>query len=126
MRDKKTRRRFYLHPKSLCETSYVGEGTRLWAFSHVLEGARIGKDVNLCDHTFVEGDVSIGDRVTVKSFVALWNGVRLEDDCFVGPGVVFANDKYPRSKMRPKVFLKTHVRRGASLGSGAVILGALK
>ncbi len=113
---------FFVHPHGLCESDQVGEGTRVWAFAHVLPGARIGIDCNICDHVLVENDVVVGDRVTVKSGVQLWDGVRLADDVFVGPNVTFTNDRFPRSKQYPDEFLQTVVAEGASIGGGAVIL----
>lgn len=114
--------KFYVHPYGICESPDVGEGTRIWAFAHILPSARIGRDCNICDHVFIENDVIVGDRVTIKSGVQLWDGVRLEDDVFVGPNATFTNDRFPRSKRYPKSFLETLVERGASIGAGAVIL----
>lgn len=107
------------------ETDAVGGGTRIWAFAHVLPGATIGSDCNVCDHVFIENDVRVGDRVTIKSGVQLWDGVTLEDDVFIGPNVTFSNDLFPRSRQRPAAFLKTVVRRGASIGANATILPGL-
>src|SRR5919108_2287786 len=84
----------FLHANALCESSAVGAGTRVWAFAHVLPGAQVGRDCNVCDHVFVENDVVVGDRVTIKSGVQLWDGVRLEDDVFVGPNATFTNDPF--------------------------------
>lgn len=112
----------FIHPQALCEASEVGEGTRIWAFAHVLPGARIGRDCNLCDGVFVENDVVVGDRVTVKCGVQLWDGVRLHDDVFVGPNATFSNDAFPRSRQRPERFLQTVVERGASIGANATLL----
>lgn len=112
----------FVHPNALCESSQVGDGTRVWAFAHVLPGARIGSDCNICDHVFVENDVVIGDRVTLKCGVQLWDGIRLEDDVFVGPNATFTNDIFPRSKEYPEAFGKTIVRKGASIGANATIL----
>src|SRR6185437_9045758 len=112
----------FIHPQALCETSEVGDGTRIWAFAHVLSGAVVGRDCNLCDGVFVEGDVRIGDRVTVKCGVQLWDGVTLEDDVFVGPNATFTNDAFPRSRQKPAAFLRTTVERGASIGANATIL----
>ena len=114
--------KFFLHPQALCESSTIGEGTRIWAFAHVLPDARIGADCNICDGVFVENDVVVGDRVTVKCGVQLWDGVRLEDDVFVGPNATFTNDPFPRSRQRPKSFPVTTVERGASIGANATIL----
>ena len=111
-----------IHPQALCESPHIGEGTRVWAFVHVLPGARIGADCNLCDGVFVENDVIVGDRVTVKCGVQLWDGVRLEDDVFVGPNATFSNDRFPRSRQRPSAFLETIVRKGASIGANATIV----
>ena len=113
---------YFLHPQGICESENVGEGTRVWAFAHVLPGARIGADCNICDHVFVENDVRVGDRVTVKSGVQLWDGVTLEDDVFVGPNVTFTNDPFPRSRVMPEQFARTLIRRGASLGANCTIL----
>lgn len=116
----------FVHPQGICESSTVGDGTRVWAFAHVLPGAVIGADCNLCDHVFVENDVVVGDRVTVKSGVQLWDGVRLGDDVFVGPNVTFTNDRFPRSKQYPEQFLQTQVGDGASLGAGSVVLPGVR
>ena len=116
----------YVHPQGICESGKVGEGTRVWAFAHVLPGARIGADCNICDHVFVENDVVIGDRVTIKCGVQVWDGVRLADDVFVGPNVTFTNDPMPRSKIYPEKFATTVVAQGASLGGGSVILPGVR
>jgi UDP-2-acetamido-3-amino-2,3-dideoxy-glucuronate N-acetyltransferase len=112
----------YMHPQALCESKSVGARTRVWAFAHVLPGARIGADCNICDHTFIENDVVIGDRVTVKCGVQLWDGLRVEDDVFIGPNATFANDPFPRSRRRPAQFAQTVLKKGASIGANATIL----
>ncbi|WP_040338451.1 WxcM-like domain-containing protein [Candidatus Blastococcus massiliensis] len=113
---------YFVHDMGLCESSDIGEGTRIWAFAHVLPGARLGADVNICDNVYVENDVVVGDRVTVKCGVQLWDGVRLSDDVFVGPNVTFTNDPFPRSKAYPEKFAQTVVGPGASLGANCTIL----
>ena len=100
----------------------IGPRTRVWQFCVVMDGAMIGADCNLNAHTLVEGGAKLGDRVTLKCGVYVWDGVTLEDDVFVGPNAVFTNDKAPRSRVRPDVFAKTYVGRGASIGGNAVIL----
>lgn len=117
---------YFVHPKGICETSSVGNGTTIWAFTHVLPGAKIGSNVNLNDHVFVENDVIVGDRVTVKSGVQLWDGIELHDDVFVGPNVTFTNDRFPRSKQYPESFPRTVVENGASIGGGAVVLPGIR
>ncbi len=112
---------FYIHDQALVETDEIGAGTRIWAFSHVMPGARIGEDCNICDHTYIEGDVIVGDRVTIKSGVYLWDGLRIEDDVFLGPHATFTNDPFPRSKQAFDCPTTT-IRCGASIGAGAIIL----
>jgi UDP-2-acetamido-3-amino-2,3-dideoxy-glucuronate N-acetyltransferase len=111
----------YIHERALVETESIGPGTRIWAFAHVMPGAVIGADCNVCDHTYVEGGVVLGDRVTIKSGVYLWDGMRIEDDVFIGPQATFTNDPFPRSR-QPFDGTLTTLRRGASIGAGAVIL----
>ncbi len=118
-------RETYRHPRSLVETDRVGQGTRIWAFAHVLPGAVIGADCNICDHVFIENDVQIGDRVTVKCGVQLWDGTVLEDDVFVGPNATFTNDSFPRSRQWLDEVLTTVVKAGATIGANATILPGL-
>jgi len=112
----------FVHPLGCCESSQIGVGTRVWAFAHVLPGARIGADCNICDHVFIENDVVVGDRVTVKCGVQLWDGLRVEDDVFIGPNATFTNDPFPRSRQYPEAFAQTTIGRGASIGANATIL----
>lgn len=119
------------HPKSIVESSAVGSGTRVWAFAHVMDGAVIGSDCNIGEHVFVEDGAVLGDRVTVKNCVQVWEGVTLEDDVFVGPAVVFTNDRNPRSaraeavgkRYETKDWLEpVTVREGASIGANATVV----
>jgi acetyltransferase-like isoleucine patch superfamily enzyme/dTDP-4-dehydrorhamnose 3,5-epimerase-like enzyme len=112
----------FIHPQAICESEHIGDGTRIWAFAHVLPNAVIGKDCNICDGVFVENDVQVGDRVTVKCGVQLWDGVRLADDVFVGPNATFTNDRLPRSRQYPAAFEPTLVNQGASVGANATLL----
>lgn len=112
----------FVHERGICESTAVGEGTRVWAFAHILPGATIGRNCNICDHVFIENDVIVGDDVTIKCGVQLWDGVRLQDNVFVGPNATFTNDKFPRSKQYPDKFLITTVESGASIGANATIL----
>ncbi|MGH8109063.1 MAG: WxcM-like domain-containing protein [Arenimonas sp.] len=114
--------KYFVHPNALCESDTIGDGTKIWAFAHVLPGAKIGADCNICDGVFIEGDVVVGNRTTIKCGVQLWNGVRLADDVFVGPNATFTNDIFPRSKKYPEKFLETIVQSGASIGANATIL----
>ena len=112
----------FIHAQALVESQEIGEGTRIWAFAHILDGCKIGRDCNICDHTYIEGGVTLGDRVTLKSGIYLWDGVTCENDVFLGPNVVFTNDLYPRSKQHLDKFVPTLVREGASIGANATIL----
>ncbi len=114
-----------IHPTADVQSTRLGDGTSIWQFVVVLPGACIGCDCNVCAQVFIENDVVVGDRVTIKCGVQLWDGLRVEDDVFIGPNVTFTNDKHPRSKVYPEQFLTTRVGRGASIGGGAVILPGL-
>jgi UDP-2-acetamido-3-amino-2,3-dideoxy-glucuronate N-acetyltransferase len=115
---------FFVHGHAICEApaDQIGEGTRIWAFAHVLPKARLGRDCNVCDGVFIENDVVVGDRVTVKCGVQLWDGLTVEDDVFIGPNATFTNDIFPRSKSYPESFARTVLRRGCSIGANATIL----
>lgn len=112
----------FVHPSALCESTSIGERTRVWAFVHILPGAKVGEECNLCDNVFIENDVVIGNRVTIKCGVQVWDGIRLEDDVFVGPNATFTNDPFPRSGQHLDRYPSTVVRRGASIGANATIL----
>ena len=114
-----------IDPTADVKTVQIGSGTAIWQYCVVLEGARLGTDCNVNAHCFIENDVIIGNRVTVKCGVYIWDGIELEDDVFVGPNVTFTNDKYPRSKVHPDRFSKTVIKKGASIGAGAILLPGL-
>lgn len=126
---------FFQHPTALVEATAIGAGTRIWAFAHVLKGARIGRDCNIGDHAFIEGGARIGHQVTIKNGVAVWEGVTLRKNVFVGPNAVFTNDLSPRSprfapvaaRYRSKGWLsRTVVEQGASIGANATILCGIR
>ncbi|TAL17892.1 isomerase [bacterium] len=119
-------RSVFIHEKAIVEEgAQLGEGTRVWAFAHILPGAVVGAGCNICDHTFIENDVRVGDRVTVKSGVFIWDGVRIGDDVFIGPNVTFTNEKYPGRQNRPEKYVETVVEAQASVGANATILPGL-
>lgn len=111
-----------IHSTADVQSAQIGEGTSIWQYVVVLPKARIGRNCNVCAQVFIENDVVVGNRVTIKNGVQLWDGLRIEDDVFIGPNVTFTNDKFPRSKVWPESFLQTTIRQGASIGGGAVIL----
>jgi acetyltransferase-like isoleucine patch superfamily enzyme len=124
----------YIHPTAIVETHLIGEDTRIWAFTHVMGGVVIGARCNVGDHCFLESGAVVGDNVTIKNGNMLFEGITLEDGVFVGPHVFFTNDLYPRSPRLPQAQLRysdhawlkpTLVKRGASLGAGAVVLAGV-
>lgn len=125
----------FVHPTALLDVQEIGSGSRIWAYTHVMEGARIGKNCNIGGHCFIESGVSVGDNTTIKNGNMLWEGVTLEEGVFVGPQVIFTNDLRPRSPRLPQAkerylqkahwLVPTLVKQGASLGAGAVILAGV-
>ena len=115
-----------IHELADVQTLTIGEHTKVWQFSIILGGAKIGKFCNINCHTFIENEVVIGDNVTIKPGVYIWDGMVLEDNVMIGPNVTFTNDKFPRSKNTNYKLEKTVIRRGASVGAGAIILCGLE
>ena len=115
----------FIHTLADVLTDNIGEDTKVWQFVVILKDAKIGSNCNINSHCFIENDVVIGNNVTVKCGVYLWDGMRIENNVFIGPNVTFVNDKYPRSKKYPSKFQKTLIKKGASIGAGAIILGGL-
>lgn len=111
-----------IHTLSDVQSRNIGKNTNIWQFTVVLENAVIGEGCNICANCFIENDVVIGNRVTVKCGVQLWDGLRVEDDVFIGPNATFCNDKYPRSGNRNFKLLRTVIKKGASIGANATIL----
>ncbi len=111
-----------IHHLSDVQSANIGKNTNVWQFVVILKGAVIGENCNICANCFVENDVIVGNNVTVKCGVQLWDGVRLEDDVFVGPNATFCNDKFPKSHNKDFKLLQTIVKKGASIGANATIL----
>ncbi len=114
-----------IHPTAEVQTDQIGEDTQIWQFCVILRGAKIGSNCNINFNVFIENDVVIGNNVTIKSGVQLWDGLRVENNVFIGPNVNFTIDKYPRSKQYPEQFTQTIIKEGASIGAGAVILSGI-
>jgi acetyltransferase-like isoleucine patch superfamily enzyme len=114
----------FVHERGLCESDDVGDGTRVWAFAHVMAGARVGRDCNIGGGSFVEAGAVIGDGCVVKNGVQVWSGVTLGDAVFVGPNATFTNDPRPRAG-RPAggfVPVPTRVEDGATIGANATVV----
>lgn len=114
-----------IHKLSDVQTTNIGDNTNIWQFCVVLKNARIGNNCNINAGVLIENNVIIGNNVTIKSGVQIWDGITLEDNVFVGPNVTFTNDFTPRSKQYPKEFLKTTVKKGASIGANSTIIGGI-
>jgi UDP-2-acetamido-3-amino-2,3-dideoxy-glucuronate N-acetyltransferase len=116
-----------VHPSAECEPgAFVGEGSRIWRFSHVTSGARIGRAVSIGQGCFVAASAVIGDGVRIQNGVSIFDGVTLDEYVFCGPGVVFTNVLVPRVEYPASGnYLPTHVKRGASLGANATILSGI-
>ncbi|MEY2738280.1 MAG: hypothetical protein RL259_189 [Bacteroidota bacterium] len=114
-----------IHPLSDVQSKNIGENTTIWQFSIILQGAKIGNNCNINCHTFIENDVKIDNFVTIKSGVYLWDGIEIEDYVFIGPNVTFTNDIRPRSKQYPSKFQKILIKKNASIGAGAIIIGGI-
>ena len=101
----------------------LGPGTKVWHFSHVCAGARIGAGCSLGQNVFVGNDVVIGSGVKIQNNVSVYDAVTLEDDVFCGPSVVFTNVYNPRAAVsRKHEYLRTVVKRGATLGANCTIV----
>ena len=111
-----------IHKLADVQSENVGKDTNIWQYCVVVPGAIIGNNCNICSHCFIENDVVVGNNVTVKCGVQLWDGVRIEDDVFIGPNVTFCNDKYPKSRNKNWKKENVLVKKGASIGANATIL----
>lgn len=101
----------------------LGDGTKVWHFSHVCAGAVIGAGCSLGQNVFVANDVRVGNRCKIQNNVSLYDAVTLEDDVFCGPSMVFTNVMNPRAAVvRKAEYLPTLVRRGATLGANCTIV----
>lgn len=115
----------FIHPLADVQSKNIGDDTKIWQFTIVLPQAIIGKNCNINAHTFIENDVVIGNNVTVKCGVYLFDGMRIDDDVFIGPNATFVNDNHVRSKQYPETFLVTTLKKNASIGANATILGGV-
>jgi acetyltransferase-like isoleucine patch superfamily enzyme len=114
-----------IHPSAEVQSTNIGGNTIIWQYAIILKNAKIGNNCNINAHTFIENDVSIGNNVTVKCGVYLWDGLRVEDDVFIGPNATFTNDRYAKSRFPPDTFDKTVLMKGCSIGANATILPGL-
>jgi UDP-2-acetamido-3-amino-2,3-dideoxy-glucuronate N-acetyltransferase len=122
--EKKIERRYFSDPTAVVdEPCEIGEGTKIWHFSHVMANSSIGRKCVLGQNVNVASGVRIGDNVKIQNNVSLYTGVELEDDVFCGPSMVFTNVMTPRSHVnRKSAYQRTLVKRGASLGANSTIV----
>ncbi len=101
----------------------IGSGTKIWHFSHVMKGAIIGNECNIGQNVVISPGVTIGNNVRIQNNVSVYEGVVCEDDVFLGPSMVFTNVINPRSAVsRKHEYMKTLVKKGASIGANATIV----
>jgi UDP-2-acetamido-3-amino-2,3-dideoxy-glucuronate N-acetyltransferase len=115
----------YFRHETACvdEGAQIGDGTKIWHFSHVMGGAQLGPDCNLGQNCFVANGVRLGANVKVQNNVSIYTGTEIEDDVFLGPSCVLTNISNPRSQIvRQGLYEKTLIRRGASVGANATIV----
>jgi len=117
---------YFKHETAIVDGSVeIGEGTKIWHFSHICSGVKIGKNCKLGQNVFVQNNVSIGNNAKIQNNVSIYAGVTLEDYVFCGPSMVFTNILNPRCKYpqeTPDKYVKTLVKNGASLGANCTIV----
>ena len=115
---------YYVHESSYVDAPCeIGEGTKIWHFSHIMSGCRIGRNCNIGQNVVISPEVTIGNNVKIQNNVSVYTGVICEDDVFLGPSVVFTNVTNPRSHVNRKhEYKKTVVKKGASIGANATIV----
>lgn len=115
---------FYHHPTAIIdEGCQIGDGSKIWHFSHIMPNCQIGVNCNIGQNVVVSPEVVLGNNVKVQNNVSIYTGVICDDDVFLGPSCVFTNVNNPRSAVnRRNQYLRTHVGKGASIGANATIV----
>jgi UDP-2-acetamido-3-amino-2,3-dideoxy-glucuronate N-acetyltransferase len=118
------KKEYFAHPTAVIdEGCKIGEGTRIWHFSHIMPECVIGEKCNIGQNVVVSPDVILGANVKVQNNVSIYTGVICEDDVFLGPSMVFTNVINPRSAViRKEEYMQTTVKKGASIGANATIV----
>ncbi len=119
-----TEKKYYAHPSAIVdEGCEIGEGVKIWHFSHIMSNCKIGDYCNIGQNVVVSPDVVLGKNVKVQNNVSIYTGVTCDDDVFLGPSMVFTNVINPRSAVnRKSEYLKTRVGKGATIGANATIV----
>ena len=120
--------KFFSHETSTIDDSKcIGDGTKIWHYSHIMKDSLIGKNCIIGQNVFIANGVKIGNNVKIQNNVSVYSGVELEDDVFIGPSVVFTNVINPRSFVeRKKEFKTTIIKKGATVGANSTIICGLK
>jgi UDP-2-acetamido-3-amino-2,3-dideoxy-glucuronate N-acetyltransferase len=115
---------YFAHETAILdEGCQIGDGTKIWHFSHIMPNCKIGKNCNIGQNVVISPDVVLGDKVKVQNNVSIYTGVICEDDVFLGPSMVFTNITNPRSAIiRKDKYETTLVKKGASIGANATIV----
>jgi UDP-2-acetamido-3-amino-2,3-dideoxy-glucuronate N-acetyltransferase len=115
---------FFAHPTAVIDENCIIEtGTKIWHFSHIMPNCEIGERCNIGQNCVISSGVKLGRNVKIQNNVSVYSGVECEDDVFLGPSMVFTNILNPRSAIvRKDQYLKTLVKKGASIGANATIL----
>ncbi len=116
--------KYFAHETAVIdEGCQIGEGTKIWHFSHIMPNCNIGLSCNIGQNVVISPEVILGNNVKVQNNVSIYTGVICEDDVFLGPSMVFTNVMNPRSAVnRRDSYLKTIVKKGASIGANATIV----
>lgn len=115
---------YFAHESSCIDDGcYIGDGTKIWHFSHIMQHASIGANCNIGQNVFVASKVKIGNGVKIQNNVSVYEGVEIGDDVFIGPSVVFTNIKNPRSFINRKdKYEITHIKKGATIGANVTVV----
>jgi len=114
---------FAHHTATIDEGCFIGEGTKIWHYSHIMPGCSIGRKCNIGQNVVISPEVILGNNVKIQNNVSIYTGVICEDDVFLGPSCVFTNVTNPRSAVnRQGQYARTHVRKGSSIGANATIV----
>jgi UDP-2-acetamido-3-amino-2,3-dideoxy-glucuronate N-acetyltransferase len=115
---------YFVHESSYVdEPCEIGEGTKIWHFSHIMSNSKMGERCNIGQNVVISPDVVLGNNVKIQNNVSIYTGVICEDDVFLGPSCVFTNVINPRSGVnRKEEYAKTLIKKGASIGANATIV----
>ncbi len=115
---------YFAHETAVIDKgAQIGEGTKIWHFSHIMSNCTLGENCNIGQNVVISPQVTLGRNVKVQNNVSIYTGVTCEDDVFLGPSMVFTNVINPRSAVnRKNEYAKTHVGKGATIGANATIV----